>query len=318
MTEDVLVCVDAGGTNIRVGVFDLGGTLVERHKEPTRSGPHAGDPLLHIERLIHQVTHSGRAIRAAAVGVPALVDRETGTTSDCPNVPELAHRTLEAELRSRLGVDVTVVNDSNLAALGEYHVGAGRGHSNVLSLTIGTGIGCGLVVDDRLVWGSRGFAGEIGDWLVVDQEHPDKGLPVRLESVASGLALVAAARRSFELSGDTAAANEISGASLARAANDGDPRATVLFERMGYHLGTALANMAMLLNPGIVVIGGGVAKAGRVFRDPVVASFRSTVTRSIGDDVEIVLSTLLDDAAMFGGVALLRRHAAAPRPQEPA
>ncbi|MEX2323836.1 MAG: ROK family protein [Acidimicrobiia bacterium] len=289
MSEGVLA-VDAGGTSVRIAQFaegdDTPGPIVE-----WATPPDAGD-------LVDGIIGAARALEApftaAGVGIAGLVDHDTGTLVWSPHVT--GPIPLERELGSALGVPVKVDNDANAAALAEATRGAGRGHRMVLMVTAGTGIGGGLVVDGRVERG-RGFLGEIGHLPLDDADTPCQcGLLGCWEAVASGTALDRAA--AALLGGDA------TGEDLAAIAETDDAARQAL-TGVARWFGVGLGALVNLLDPDVIVVGGGVAGIGPAFLDPAVEAMAAAVTGSAARSPTPVFPAHFGASAGLVGAALL-------------
>jgi len=302
--SEYLVCLDIGGTNIRMGTFDISaGQLKDFHLEPTRGGQ---DPLRRVRSLVVAVLEAAPgACRGVAMGVPALVDRRTGLVSQCDRVPEFNGLRLAADLERQFGVPVLVANDAQLITLGEHRYGAGRGYRHLVCLTIGTGIGGGIVVDDRLVRGAGGFAGEFGQLLTPDASGSSL---VALETLVSASAIVREAEAVLARSPRAGAVFEGgigSAEQVARAVWAGAEEFRQVFDVVGHRLGAMIANILHVLNPQAAVIGGGVSRAGQLILEPVRRCLREHVLAPVYECVDVRLAELGDEAGLRGGAFAL-------------
>lgn len=296
-----VVGIDIGGTNLRFALVTADGDVCSRLRLPTET-TRAG--FLHqltagIRELQQQASQLGCRPVAAGAGMPGLVTR-SGEILSSVNLPHCEGVNLARELAQSTGLSAVVGNDANVAACGELRFGAGRPYRSFLMVTLGTGVGGGLILDGLLWTGSDGFAGEFGHMTVEPDGRPcpcgNRGC---LEQYASATALVAAARESG-LPGAVAESAE----SLAEAARSGDPRVMALFSRAGRYLGIAAAGVINLLNIEAIVVGGGVAASfplwGEAMRQEIdMRGFRPAVAR-----VAVVRSELGDDAGVLGAAAL--------------
>ena len=299
-----MIGVDLGGSTIRAAVVDGSGTIVARVQRPTPLDSQA-DLLAALEAAIGELL--GPEVAAIGVAVPSRIDRARGRAVSSTNVP-LGDLDLRDVLARRCDRLVEIENDATAAAIGEWQLGAGRGVRNMVMLTLGTGIGGGLILDGRPYRGTTGAAGEIGH-IVVDLDGPrcqgtctGRG---HLEGLASGTAADALAR---ELFGPAADAH-----TLVAAAEAGNAAAVAALERIGRYLGAGIASLVNLLEPELIVIGGGFAAAGGLLLDParlVLARDGLTPGR---DTVRIALAELGPDAGLVGA-ALVGREALAAAP----
>ena len=303
------VGVDIGGTQMRAAVFPLGETRpVRRQSIPTR-----GENLPHerLVALLRAVWPEDGEVAGVGVACPGPMNPETGVVYAAPNIPAWRDFPLADYLSRALGVPVRVDNDANLAALGEWRYGAGQGHHHLLYVTVSTGIGAGVIVNDRLLHGGRGLAGELGHITVVP-DGPLCGCGQRghLEAVASGTAIARMAAEALaagEASSLVALPHTPTAADVAAAAQAGDPLARRIFTEAGTHLGRALAGFLHIFNPTAVVLGGGVVQAGDVLLQPVEAAMRASVMApAFLEGLVFTTARLGDDAGLLGALTLAR------------
>jgi len=272
--------VDLGGTNLRGVIFDgERGEVIVHAQIPTRAeeGPSAV-----IERIIallrELMDQSPAPIISVGIGVPGLYDPRTQVTRFLPNLPTAWRGVpLGAEIERAVGRPTFLINDARAFALAEATWGAGRGASTVVGITLGTGIGGGVVIEGHLLFGIDGTAGEVGH-QIINPHGPPCGCGSRgcLEAYASGPAIAAAGMKAVRqgrttrirdmIGGDL---NAITPEVIVRAAEAGDPIAREILEESGFYLGIGVANLITLFSPEVVVIGGGVAKAGEWLLGPI-------------------------------------------------
>lgn len=307
--------VDVGGTKISGGVVDLDGTVVEelRVESPAADVEAIEDA---ITSLVTQLS-SRHEIAAVGIGAAGYVDKSRSVVMFAPNI---AWRDvdLKAELEERLDLPVVVENDANAAAWGEFTYGAGHDIDDLLMVAVGTGVGGGVVLDGELYRGAFGVGAEIGHMRVV----PDGilcgcGNRGCLEQYGSGSALVREARAAAR-SGSLLAADvleraggdpeNITGPLVTEAAQDGDPFAIEQLQVLGRWLGEGIASLTAVLDPAVVVIGGGVSEAGDLLLDPVRAAFGSQLTgRGHRPVLDIRKARLGNRAGLIGAADLARR-----------
>jgi len=311
--------LDIGGTKISGGVIDGNGAILTRGRRDTP----AQDPAAIADEaaaLILELS-SEHQIDAIGVACAGFVDRSGSTVLFAPN---LAWRDepLKARLESVLDLSVIIENDANAAAWGEFRFGAAAEADNMVLITVGTGIGGGIVVDGMLMRGAYGVAAELGHMRVVPGGiRCGCGNRGCWEQYASGTALVREARelvitgtplaaRLSELCvGDPAA---LSGPDVTRAAVEGDPAAVELLADLGVWIGEGLASVAAILDPELVVLGGGVCEAGTLLIDPALAAFRRQLTgRGHRPEARFALASLGNDAGMIGAADLAAARARA-------
>ena len=307
--------LDVGGTKVLGIVLDDAGAIVAQHKEATRRG--AEDLVEHLIAVARSLCEQHPSVTALGVGVPGLVDRH-GTLRFAPNLPGVVELPVGPRLSEALGLPVRADNDATCAAWAEHQLGAAVGADTALLVTLGTGIGGGLIVDGLLVRGANGFAGEIGH-MVVD----DDGIPCTCgrrgcwERYASGSALdrqarelVAASggRRLVELAGGDP--ELVTGVEVVAAAAEGDPDSVELVARFADWFALGLANLIHAFDPSRCVVGGGLVAAGDVVLGPIRTSLSGArlVAPEHRPPVDVVPAILGPEAGAIGA-ALLAREA---------
>jgi glucokinase len=306
--------VDIGGTKVAGGVVDEGGTIVATTHRDTPAEDVSGIEAA-IVAVVGELT-SKYDVEAVGIGAAGFIDAQRSTVMFAPN---LAWRDepLQASLQCRLGLPVVVENDANAAAWAEVRFGAGRGVEHVVTLTVGTGIGGGIVANGRLLRGQFGAAAEIGHVTVVPGgRRCGCGLQGCWEQYASGRALEREAqelaRGSAQQAGELlrlagGRPEDITGEMITQAAVAGDVVALQCFEVIGTWLGRGLAGLAAVLDPGLFVIGGGVSAAGEVLRVPALAAFRQYLTGGGHRPVaELRIAELGPNAGLVGAADLAR------------
>jgi len=269
-----------------------------------------------VARLVAELRDSGVAgVAGVGVGVPGLVNPQTGRVVISTDVPTVVRGDLLAELKGATGLPVVLDNDANAGALGEYTVGAGRGARNMFYVTIGTGIGGALILEGRLWRGVTGFAGEFGH-ITIDPEGVECtcGNVGCLETVASAPNIV---RRTHDrLVRDSTSSlsrlglsKNFTAADVAHEARGGDDFALLMIERTGRYIGTAVAAVINLLNVERVVLGGGVMEAGELILNPIIREAGRRSFQPCFEAAQIVAATLGPDAVPIGA-AMLARDAA--------
>jgi glucokinase len=307
--------VDIGGTKVAAGVVDERGTIVATTHRATPA-----DDVSRIEGVIAAAVGeltSKYDVEAVGIGAAGFVDAQRSTVMFAPN---LAWRDepLKASLQRRLGLPVVVENDANAAAWAEVRFGAGRGADHVVTVTVGTGIGGGIVANGQLLRGQFGAAAEIGHVIVVpDGRRCGCGLQGCWEQYASGRALVREAHELVRVDPDTTGEllrlaggrpENITGEMVTQAAQAGDGAALRCFEVVGRWLGRGLSGLAAILDPGLFVIGGGVSAAGDVLRAPAAAAFAASLTgRGYRPVAELRIAELGAAAGLVGAADLARR-----------
>jgi len=302
----IYLTVDIGGTRIRAATFSRDSIQpIEHYHASTRV--QEGTAFDHIVTFIESIWPEKDKVEAIAVALPGPLDPRTGTILLAPNIPEWKDFPLGPKLVSHFNVPVYVGNDANLAALGEWRYGAGRGHHNLVYLTVSTGVGGGVIINDQLLQGERGLGAELGH-VTLQKDGPlcSCGQPGHLEAFASGTAIaryaneqMAAGVKSSLKPGPGLTAEEIT-----RAAEQGDILASDALHRAGEYLGIAVANFLHIFNPSAVIFGGGVSRSGSLLFDPLEQTLRKRIFRSkYLDNLTVITAELGDDAGLMGALA---------------
>jgi glucokinase len=315
------VGVDLGGTNLRIAAVDDAGAILEKVSLPTRASQPRESVIREmcqaIQSLTAKLTSAGR-LAGIGVGVPGIIYMETGMLRQSPNLPGWENFPVRQEIESLLGTRVWLDNDANLAALGELWLGAGRGANSLCMLTLGTGVGGGLVLDGKIWHGFLGFAGELGHMIVA--EHGVRcacGGQGCLETEASATAIVREARevlaagRSPGLARATENGAEVTSELVCQIAQGGDAVCRAIFESVGRYLGIALASLVNALNLPLYVIGGGAADAWDLFAPAMFEEMRRRSYIFCEGSTRVEKSLLQGDAGLYGAARLVFQAAAA-------
>ena len=304
MNSSYVVAVDLGGTNLRAARIDHAGRVLERAKIPTPSD--ATDPAIIVKAILNSIREcagDGKPIAAAAVVVPGTIDIAGETVVKAPHLSCLNGFELKKSLASELGVTVILENDANAAAVGENWLGAAQGCHSVICLTLGTGIGGGIILNGKLWRGADGSAGEIGHTTV----EPSSKLKCEcgnngcLELFTSATAITRMARTELSRQQDSVLNHELTARTVYEAALQGDKLAKKIFATVGTYLGIAAANLVNVLNPEIIVIGGGVANAWSIFESTLQEEVQR---RAFSRTARIVAAACGDDAGLLGAARL--------------
>ncbi len=303
--------VDIGGTTCKIGLFETNGTLVDKWEIPTRKENNGENILPDVSAFINSKMVEKDIlkgdIQGIGIGVPGPVTSE-GVVLKCVNLGwDVINVTKEME--ERTGFSVKVGNDANVAALGEMWQGGGKGYSNVVLITLGTGVGGGVIVDGKIVSGNKGAGGEIGH-IIVNENETDRcgcGQKGCLEQYASATGIVHMAEKKLQESSVKSTLREskpLTAKHIFDAAKAGDALADEIVENMTKILGNALANVARVVNPEAFVIGGGVSKAGSIITDRVKKYYDEKSFNSCLD-AHFELATLGNDAGIYGCVRMV-------------
>lgn len=305
--------VDLGGTKLLAGLIGADHSVHNRAYRLIGGLPL--DELVAVAREAVAEVGAGAEVDAVGFGIPCLIDQRTGVSVRSVHLPLDGVSFGELMAEGLPGVRVAVDNDANCAVLAEWRAGSARGAGHVVLLTLGTGIGGGLVLDGRIYRGAIGAGAELGH-MTVDLDGPpcfgDCPNTGCLEAIASGSALardaaVAVERRpDCTLAGWVAGGRELSGELVTEAAEAGDPVAESLIEALGTRLGAGLAGLTMIFNPEVIVIGGGVAQAGERLLAPARAELTRRTLSPSRDLVRVERAHFGPDAGMIGAALLAR------------
>ncbi|HGI2728734.1 TPA: ROK family glucokinase [Streptococcus agalactiae] len=317
-----LLGIDLGGTTIKFGILTLEGEVQEKWAIETNTlenGRHIVSDI--VESLKHRLSLYGLTkddFLGIGMGSPGAVDRTSKTVTGAFNLNWADTQEVGSVIEKEVGIPFFIDNDANVAALGERWVGAGANNPDVVFVTLGTGVGGGVIADGNLIHGVAGAGGEIGH-MIVDPENGftcicgNKGC---LETVASATGVVRVARQLAEQyegssaikaaidNGDTVTSKDIF-----IAAEDGDKFANSVVERVSRYLGLAAANISNILNPDSVVIGGGVSAAGEFLRSRVEKYFVTFAFPQVKKSTKIKIAELGNDAGIIGAASLANQQA---------
>lgn len=305
-----VIAVDIGGTKLLAAAVDRSYQVISSRSSVTPSD--AATLMASVETMSRDIAGQlGLRAYGLGVAVAGLVDGVTGTVLVSPNLP-LSGINLKKELESRLLVPTTVDNDASLAALGELTCGAAKGLKDVVALTLGTGIGGGIVINGKLYRGAMGTAAEIGHMVVaVGGATCSCGRRGCLEAYASGTAVQARARSLADEFPDSPMAEAVregllSGERLARIARAGDEQAADIYRQAGAYLGVGIGNLVNILAPEKIVLGGGMAAAVDLMQPSLRDAMLQTAIDPRSDEIDITISTLGNQAGLMGAAAFVR------------
>ena len=305
--------IDVGGTTVKVGMFELDGTLVKKWEGPTRKEENGKyilpDVAASIRKVLNEQNISLNEVAGAGLGIPGPV-LPNGFVEVCVN---LGWREMNPqEILSGLldGMPVKTGNDANVAALGEMWQGGGKGYHDIVMVTLGTGVGGGVIIDEKIIPGRHGLGGEIGHMRIREGEKEQcncKGYGC-VEQIASATGIAREARRMMKQSGEDSAmrkfGDRISAKNVLDCAKAGDKLAMEVMETVSYYLGWALAIVSMTVDPEVFVIGGGVSKAGTFLTD-MIRKYYEEYTPISENKAGIELATLGNDAGIYGAARLI-------------
>lgn len=308
--------IDVGGTNIKIALVDENGKIIYSNSVPTYANMGYEYTVNNIKQsirdLMKETNTTEQDIEGIGFDFPGQVDYKTGVVKLAPNIPGWVNVPIAHMIEEEFHIPTRIDNDVRCAALGELKFGAGKGCENFVCITVGTGIGSGIVINGQLVRGAANAAGEIGHIKLQMKDGPlcgcgDTGC---LEAFASGPSIVAMAQEYLkggksakfrELAGD----GEITPYIVAKAAEAGDPVAKRIFEIMGEYIGMGLVSVINLLNPEKVIVGGGVAESGDLLLEPIRKTVKARAMVVQRESVEIVPAQLGNSAGVIGASMLV-------------
>lgn len=304
---DTIIAVDIGGTQMRAASYAPDELKPIKQKKIATLASEPGG----LERLIHvieEVWPNGNNVTAIGLASPGPLDPHTGYLLAPPNNPEWHNFPLAPSISEHFGVKAFLDNDANLAALGEYRFGAGKGHHDVLYITVSTGIGAGVIIRDRLLQGYHGLAAELGH-VIVDPDGPpcSCGFNGHLEAFSSGPAIVRYVLGELEAGARSVLKRDenLSAREVAEAAHRGDALAIQAYQRAGEYLGIGVASFLHAFDPSIVIFGGGVSRVGSLLFDSFHQSLKERVFHPrYLEGLVITNAELGDDAGLLGARAL--------------
>ncbi|MGC8545318.1 ROK family protein [Athalassotoga sp.] len=295
--------IDLGGTKVAMGIVDENGNILKRQTIDTKTEEGFNAVVERIAKTANEMTKSEK-VEMIGIGSPGSIDHKKGIVRFSPNFPGWIDVPLGPEISSKTGVKVVVENDANAFAVGEKWFGVAKGYTNVLGITLGTGVGGGIICDDRVFRGSTGIGGELGHVIVEPNGYLcGCGNHGCLETIASATGISRLAKEWKERYPDTSI-KEFSAKAVLDAAKKGDPLGIKVFERVTEALGIAIGSFVHIFNPQIIVIGGGVSRSGKFLLDGVEKKTHENVMKSFWGTYKIVLSNLVDDAGIYGAASM--------------
>jgi glucokinase len=306
-----------GGSTIKAALTEPGGSIFRKAHRPTLAEAAQQQTIdqIHscIDELLKHADSEGQTVSGIGIGVPGTIDIERGVVYHPPNLPAWKEVPLAEELRSVWNMDVHLDNDANCAALGEAHYGAGREVRNFIGLTLGTGVGSGIIIDHRVFHGDHGFAGEFGH-ITIDHNgtlcncgsrgciEAYVGIHYMMREAVPELCANATSSLHERAMHDP---ESLLPKDLSDAATVGDPMSAALLRRAGERLGYAIATAVNLLDIATFIIGGGIAAAGDVLFEGIREGAQARVLRVHRDHLRIIPAETGNDAGMLGAAALL-------------
>ena len=303
--------VDIGGTTVKMGLFTVDGKVTDKWEIPTRKEENGKyileDIAKSVKERMQRDTLTLEDIAGLGIGVPGPV-KEDGTVLKCANLGWGVFNVADT-VRELTGIEnVKVGNDANVAALGEMWQGGGKGYNNLVMVTLGTGVGGGVILGGKILTGSNGAGGEIGH-IRVNYEEKDVcgcGKTGCLEQYASATGVVRLAKKALEKKEKktTLVADDLSAKAVFDAAKAGDELAMDIVEKFGFYLGMALAHISQVIDPEVFVIGGGVARAGHIIIDEVSKNYEENVMFALKNKA-FKMAELGNDAGIYGSARMV-------------
>lgn len=313
-----IIGIDLGGTSVKLAILTTEGEIQEKWSIKTNildDGSHIVPDI--IDSIQHRFETHGLTkddFLGVGMGSPGVVDSEAGTVIGAYNLNWKTLQLVKEQFESALGLPFFIDNDANVAALGEQWVGAGNNNPNVVFMTLGTGVGGGVIAAGNLIRGVKGAGGELGH-ITVDFDEPFActcGKKGCLETVASATGIVNLSRRyADQYAGDAKLkqmiddGQDVTAKDVFDLAKEGDDLALIVYRNFSEYLGVACANIAAVLNPAYIVLGGGVSAAGEFLLDGVRKVFAENSFPQIKESTQIVLATRGNDAGVLGAASLV-------------
>lgn len=313
--QDVRIGFDLGGTNMGASLVSLEGKVLYQNDCPTLAHEKSENVISRIKNLIHDCFNKAKDmdlnVLSIGMGSPGVIDTINGVIRTCPNIPDWNNIEIVKILTDEFKVPSAIDNDVRVTAMGEYLFGAGKGYKNILCIAIGTGIGGGLILDGKLMRGPTFSMGEIGHiTLQKDGSLCGCGNYGCMEALGSSLAIIREAKKSLE-KGETPIlkamldeGKELNVYQICKASEKGDSRCSEIMKEAGEWIGIGLSGVVNLINPEIIIIGGGVSLAGDIIFNPIRQEIKKRALKIPADFVKVVPALLGDSAGMVGASAL--------------
>ena len=310
MNKEIVLAADLGGTNLRMAAIDCQGTILYRTKRETPRGESADEIVAAIVESANECRENcdGFQAKAISAAVPGTVNVSDGIIITAPNLPALNDFRMVAALENILGTKAVLENDANAAAVGENWLGMSKGFKNSIYVTLGTGVGGGVIIDGKVLRGVGGLAGEIGHLCVEAFGAPCRcGSCGCVEQYSSASAIIRMAKELEPQYPESVLKNNnarIKAFEVFQAGTAGDELALEVFRQMGFYLGVALTSLLNVLNPEIIVIGGGASAGWELFAPSMHETIRQRAYGGSTIRAKIVRGELGDDAGILGAARL--------------
>lgn len=309
--KDYFIGLDLGGTNIRAAAITKEGEILHRVKIPTEVSKGKESVIANILKVIETIRQGTKGFKLSAIGmgIPGIIFFDKGIVARSPNFPDWIDFNLRERLSKDFDVPFYIDNDANLAAVGEGWLGAGKEFNSFCMLTLGTGVGGGIVLNKNIWRGEYGMAGELGHITIFPDGHPcNCGNRGCLEQYASATGIVRMAREKFGVKSSEFRGKNITADMLYQLAKNRDRDSIEIFQKMGRILGIGIADIVNILNIELFVLGGGVADAWDYFIPSTLDEVRKRTYRITGERVKVVKAKLGDDAGIFGAAYMAMKE----------
>ncbi|RKQ37791.1 ROK family glucokinase [Oceanobacillus halophilus] len=316
--NEMMIGVDIGGTTVKIGFINQDGEILKKWEVPTNTS-NGGKAIMDdiwksIQGHTHSLNISKGSLLGIGIGAPGFIEPDSGFVYEAVNIG-WKNMDLAKEMKERANLPVYVQNDANIAALGENWIGAGNGAKNMIAVTLGTGVGGGVIANGSILNGENGMAGEIGH-IKIDPN----GIPCNcggigcLETICSATGIKRQGIDAVSINPDSKLAKfyeehgKLSAKDIIDFAKSGDEISVQIINNTVDILGRTLANMATIINPSKIIIGGGVSKAGVYLLDLIASSFETYAIPKLNDVCELKLAELGNDAGIIGGAYLVKQN----------
>lgn len=311
-----IVGIDIGGTSVKLGLFAYEGEIIHKWSVPTNTDNNGESIVVDcwnsIQEKLQSMSIGTEEILGIGVGIPGFISN--GIVTEAINIG-WKNKNIIQEMRTISGLPVFIENDANLAVLGENWQGAGKGAEHVVAVTLGTGVGGGIISNGKILNGKNGMAGELGHLLVEENGAPcNCGQNGCLETIASATGIVRQAKEIIRKMPESSLASyyndkkEITSRDIFQLAYAGDELAEKIVDRVSMELGRAFATLGVILNPEKILLGGGVSQAGEPFLERITSYFNHYALSKVVNSCEIVLAELGNDAGIIGAAFLVKQN----------
>jgi glucokinase len=307
----VFIAIDIGGTHLRAACYPKDGRDPIKINRISTRAPNE-TPMERLISLVKSIWPADQEVEAIGVAAPGPINPYEGIIYTAPNIPGWDNVHLVEDLKGEFDTQIFLGNDANLAALGEWCFGAGQGHHHLIYITVSTGIGSGIIINDELLLGSHGLAAELGHITVMtDGPLCGCGKTGHLEAVASGTGIARWTKEQLQqgVPSKILSTDDLTAEKIAEAARKNDRLAISAFNRAGKFIGQAITDFLHIFNPSIVIIGGGVSSTGELIMDPIRSTINQRVISShYLEDLKLTTADLGDEVGLLGALVLARQN----------